>query len=68
MRGELGVSEPGLERLIRAAYDLLGLITFFTAHAGAEARARSLRERRDRVGRGGPGPHRHPGRASCAPR
>ncbi len=42
MRSELGVSEPGLERLVRAAYDLLGLITFFTAHAGAEARARSL--------------------------
>ena len=44
MRGELGVSEPSLERLVRAAYDLLGLITFFTAHAGAEARARALRE------------------------
>jgi len=29
---------------VRAAYDLLGLITFFTAHAGAEARARALRE------------------------
>ena len=42
MRSALGVSEPGLERLVRAAYDLLGLITFFTAHAGAEARARSL--------------------------
>ncbi|MFP6639870.1 MAG: redox-regulated ATPase YchF [Myxococcota bacterium] len=28
---ELGVSEPGLHRLIRAAYRLLDLITFFTA-------------------------------------
>jgi ribosome-binding ATPase YchF (GTP1/OBG family) len=27
----LGLSEPGLDRLIRAGYDLLGLITFFTA-------------------------------------
>jgi ribosome-binding ATPase len=43
MRSELGISEPSLERLVRAAYDLLGLITFFTAHEGVEARARSLR-------------------------
>ncbi|RMH00489.1 MAG: redox-regulated ATPase YchF [Deltaproteobacteria bacterium] len=28
---ELGLEEPGLHRLVRAAYDLLGLITFFTA-------------------------------------
>jgi GTP-binding protein YchF len=27
----LGLKEPGLNRLIRAGYDLLGLITFFTA-------------------------------------
>jgi ribosome-binding ATPase YchF (GTP1/OBG family) len=27
----LGLAEPGLNRLIRAGYDLLGLITFFTA-------------------------------------
>jgi len=27
----LGLSEPGLDRLIRAGYSLLGLITFFTA-------------------------------------
>ncbi|MFC1744024.1 redox-regulated ATPase YchF [Candidatus Riflebacteria bacterium] len=27
---EYGLSEPGLNRLIRAGYDLLGLITFFT--------------------------------------
>lgn len=27
---ELGIGEPGLDRLIRATYDLLGLITFFT--------------------------------------
>ena len=29
--GSLGLPEPGLNRLIRAGYDLLGLITFFTA-------------------------------------
>jgi ribosome-binding ATPase YchF (GTP1/OBG family) len=28
---ELGLEEPGLNRLIRAGYALLGLITFFTA-------------------------------------
>jgi len=28
---ELGLEESGLDRLIRAAYELLGLITFFTA-------------------------------------
>ena len=28
---EAGLERSGLERLIRAAYDLLGLITFFTA-------------------------------------
>lgn len=33
-----GVTEPGLHRLIRAAYDLLGLITYFTA-GEKEARA-----------------------------
>ena len=42
MRAELGPSEPGLERLIRSAYELLALVTFFTAHEGSEARARSL--------------------------
>jgi ribosome-binding ATPase len=44
---ELGLHEPGLDRVIRAAYHLLGLLTFFTAgpkevrawttHAGAYA-------------------------------
>jgi ribosome-binding ATPase len=43
MRAELGLSESGLARLVRAAYELLDLITFFTAHRGSEARARSLR-------------------------
>jgi ribosome-binding ATPase len=43
LRAELGLPEPGLERLVRAAYELLDLITFFTAHRGSEARARALR-------------------------
>ena len=42
MRAELGMSEPGLHRLVRAAWDLLGLITFYTAGADKEANARSL--------------------------
>jgi GTP-binding protein YchF len=28
---EMGLEEPGLDRLIRSGYDLLGLITYFTA-------------------------------------
>ena len=36
---ELGVEEPGLERFIRAGYQLLNLITFFTTTGGKEVRA-----------------------------
>ncbi len=43
LREGLGIGESGLERLVRAAYELLDLLTFFTAHEGAEATARSLR-------------------------
>jgi ribosome-binding ATPase YchF (GTP1/OBG family) len=42
MRAELGLVQPGLERLVGAAYELLDLVTFFTAHRGSEARARAL--------------------------
>lgn len=35
---ELGISEPGLDRMIRAGYELLGLQTYFTA-GPKEARA-----------------------------
>ncbi len=38
---ELGLEEPGLDRLIREGYRLLGLITYFTA-ASNEARARTI--------------------------
>jgi ribosome-binding ATPase YchF (GTP1/OBG family) len=30
-RSEMGLADPGLERVIRASYALLGLISFFTA-------------------------------------
>jgi GTP-binding protein YchF len=43
MRAELGMAEPGLDRMVAAAWDLLELITFFTAGTGKEAMARSLR-------------------------
>jgi GTP-binding protein YchF len=39
----VGLSEPGLDRLIRAGYALLGLITFFTA-GPKEVRAWTIRE------------------------
>ncbi|MEM1409602.1 MAG: DUF933 domain-containing protein, partial [Pseudomonadota bacterium] len=40
--GELGLDEPGLNRLIRVGYDLLGLHTYFTA-GPKEARAWTVR-------------------------
>jgi GTP-binding protein YchF len=42
MRQSYGVEGSGLARLVRAAYDLLELITFFTAGEGKEAVARPL--------------------------
>ena len=43
MRAELKAGESGLGRLIGAAFDLLGLISFFTADEGKEAMARNVR-------------------------
>jgi len=43
LRGSYGIEGSGLARLVRAAYDLLGLITFFTAGEGKEAVARPVR-------------------------
>jgi GTP-binding protein YchF len=40
---ELGLAEPGLNRLIREGYELLGLITYFTA-GPKEARAWTVTE------------------------
>jgi len=42
MRDELGVAESGLARVVRETFELLGLITFFTADTGLEARARAI--------------------------
>ena len=41
---EMGLEEPGLNRVIRAGYDLLGLSTFFTAGGGKENRAWTIRK------------------------
>lgn len=43
LRSELGLEGGALGRVVRAAYDALDLITFFTAFGEAEVRARSLR-------------------------
>jgi ribosome-binding ATPase len=43
MRHELGIERSGLEQLIQAAFELLDLVTVFTADAGKEAMARTLR-------------------------
>jgi len=40
---DMGLEEPGLDRLIRAAYDLLGLQTYFTA-GEKEVRAWTIRK------------------------
>ena len=42
MREELGVPESGLDRVVRAAFDLLELISFFTAQHGSEARSHAV--------------------------
>jgi GTP-binding protein YchF len=43
LREELGVEEAGLNVVVREAFSLLELITFFTADRGKEARARAIR-------------------------
>jgi ribosome-binding ATPase len=43
MREDLGAGESGLGRVIRAAFALLELISFFTAGEGTEARAHAIR-------------------------
>ncbi|MGI8440227.1 MAG: redox-regulated ATPase YchF [Thermoleophilaceae bacterium] len=42
MREEMGAPEAGLDRVIRAAFELLELISFFTAGEGKEARAHAI--------------------------
>ena len=41
--GDLGLSEPGLNRLVRAGYDILGLHTFFSTRSG-EVRAWTVKK------------------------
>src|SRR3954452_9353893 len=43
MREDLGVSESGLQRVVRGAYELLELISFFTAREDKPAQAWQLR-------------------------
>jgi len=43
-RAELGLSTPGLDRLVKASYQLLDLITFFTVTGGEVVRAWTLRQ------------------------
>ncbi len=43
MRGELGISESSLERVVREAFELLELIAFFTAGEGRPAQSWHLR-------------------------
>ncbi len=43
-RSALGITESGLEMLIRASYRLLGLVTFFTATGEAEVRAWTVQQ------------------------
>jgi GTP-binding protein YchF len=42
MREDLGAHESGLGRVVRGAFELLDLISFFTADAGREARAHAV--------------------------
>jgi GTP-binding protein YchF len=42
MRNELGIDRSGLERLIRAAFELLDLVSFFTAGEDKEAVAHAV--------------------------
>jgi ribosome-binding ATPase YchF (GTP1/OBG family) len=38
-RGDLGLTEGGFDAVIRACFDLLGLMTFYTGEGGEETRA-----------------------------
>jgi len=44
MREDLGATESGLETVVREAWKLLGLISFFTAGEGKEGRAWAIRQ------------------------
>lgn len=44
MRANLGLTDPGLDRLVRGAFGLLHLITFFTADQNKAAQSWHLRQ------------------------
>ena len=44
MREELGVSESGLQRVVKGAFSLLNLITFFTVGSGVRGQSWHLRD------------------------
>ena len=60
MRGELGISEAGLDRLIHGAFELLDLIVFFTAGEDKEAMSQVAAPRLERLGGRGADPRRDP--------
>ena len=60
MREELGVSESGLQRVVREAFALLELIAFFTAGEAKPGPVLAPAPRPDRVARGGRDPLGHP--------
>ena len=67
---DLGLKETGLDRLIRAGYDLLHLVTYFTA-GPKEARAWTITKGTKGPAGGGRDPHRlrarlHPRRDDLA--
>jgi GTP-binding protein YchF len=43
MRADLGLAEPGLDAVVRGAFSLLDLVTFFTADTGKPAQSWHLR-------------------------
>jgi len=61
MRESYGVEGSGLQRLVRGAYDLLELITFFTAGEDKEAVGAAHSPRHHRARGGGDDPHRDHG-------
>ena len=61
MAAELGMGEPGLNRLAHAGFSALGLMTFLTA-GPKEVRGLGDPGRRDGAGGGGRHPHRLPAR------
>ena len=58
---DLGLRESGLDRVIRASYDLLGYISFFTVGED-ENRAWSIPRGTNAQNAAGRDPHRHPAR------